>query len=128
MLQSLPTPGTATGSSGGRFATESSRRGHLQRLNDSPTPRRFRVDGDEDLPSLILSLLQKDGIALKGSTESAIRHLIGDRVAGYEAKLQNSAESLEMAFQKLDDIETGGGSVRTTGCGTAAVRLQEDPN
>lgn len=94
-------------SSRGLFADDSSRRGRIQGLNDSPTPNRFRVDGKEDLPSLILGLLRKDGIVLKGSTESAIRHMIMDRLRGYEAKLQNSAESLQMAFEKLDELEEG---------------------
>jgi hypothetical protein len=108
MPQSLPTPETVTGLNTSLFG--SSRRGYLQRPDDTPTPHRFRADESGDLPSLILSLLQNDGIVLKSSTESAIRHVIGDRLAGYEAKLQNSAESLEMAFKKLDELEKGGGS------------------
>jgi len=107
MPQSLPTPETGTGLNTSLFS--SSRRGYLQRPDDTPTPHRFRADENGDLPSLIFSLLQNDGIVLKNSTESAIRHVVGDRLAGYEAKLQNSAESLEMAFKKLDELENRGG-------------------
>jgi len=108
MPQSLLTPETGTGSNTSFFG--SSRGGYLQRPDDTPTPYRFRADENGDLPSLILSLLQNDSIVLKSSTKSAIRHVIGDRLAGYEAKLQNSAGSLELAFKKIDELEKGGGS------------------
>ena len=108
MPQSLPTPEMDTGLNTSLFG--SARGGYLQRPDDTPTPHRFRADENGDLPSLILSRLQNDGIVLKSSTKSAIRHMIGDRLAGYEAKLQNSAESLEMAFKKLDELEKGGSS------------------
>lgn len=110
MLQSLPTPESRTRSSRSLFATDSSRGGYLQRLDDTPTRHRFRADEDGDLSSLIFGLLQKDGIVLRSSTESAIRHVIGDRISGYEAKLQNSGESLDNAFKKIDELEKGGGS------------------
>jgi hypothetical protein len=113
MPQNLPTPETGTGLSKRLFAASPFRERYPQKPDTSPTPYRFRADETGDLPSLIFGLLQKDGIVLKSSTESAIRHLVGDRLAGYEAKLQNSAESLEMAFKKLDELEKGGGPAIT---------------
>ena len=55
---------------------------------------------DSDLASLILDRLQEDGVAIKSSTESAIRYMIGDRVVGYRAKLVHSIESLDTEFKK----------------------------
>jgi len=108
--RALPTPDTGTGLGTRLFTANSSREGYLQKPDDTPTPHRFRADENGDLPSLIFGLLREDGITLKSSTESAIRHMIGERLAEYKAKLQNSTESLEMAFKKLDELERAGGS------------------
>lgn len=113
MPQALPTPdtgmgiGAGSGAGSGLFGASFSRRAYFQRPNESPTPHRFRADEGGDLASLILGLLQKDGIALRISTESAIRYHIGDQVAAYEAKLQNSAETINMLYGKLDEMEKG---------------------
>ncbi len=84
-------------------------------LNDSPTPHRYRGGGegrgDEDadeLASLVIGLLRRgDGVAIRGSTESAIRHTIGDRVAKYNAALLNTEKSLSFAQKKPDELERG---------------------
>lgn len=110
MYQTMPTPETGRSVGTRLFTANSSRGGHLQKPDGTPTPYRFRADENGGLSSLTFSLLQKDGIVLKSSTESAIRHVIGEWLAGYEAMLQNSAESLEMAFKKLDELERGDGS------------------
>ncbi len=103
MVQSLLTPETGTGSI--LANTNSSRGTFLRRVDGTPTPQRFRADENGDLLSVIFGMLEKDGIVLKSSTKSAISHVISERIAGYEAKLQNSAESLEKAFRKLDELE-----------------------
>ena len=108
MPQSLPTPDTGTGR--GLFDPSSSRRGYFPRPDETPTPHRFRAGEDGDLPSTILSLLRGDGVVLKSSTESAIRYLIEDRLAVYEARLQKATESINTAYNKLDELEPGGGS------------------
>lgn len=110
MTHTLLTPETVTDLGTRLFTPGSSRKGLPQRLEVSPTPHRFRDDENVDLPSFIIGLLQRDGLALKSSTESEMRHVIGDRVAGYEAKLQNSAESLKMAFRKIAELERVTGS------------------
>lgn len=83
-------------------------------LNDSPTSHRYRGGGegrgDEDadeLASLVIGLLRRDGVAIRGSTESAIRHTIGDRVAKYDAALLKTEKSLSFAQKKLDELERG---------------------
>ncbi len=52
-----------------------------------------------------MGLLQEDGIALKSSTESTVRHAIGDRIGKFEAALKNSDNSLSFALQKLEELE-----------------------
>lgn len=81
-------------------------------INDSPTSQRTRAGPgeDDDLASLVVRLLQQGGLTLKSSTESAVRHAIGDRVSKYEAALQNSEKSLAFALNKLGELEGDGGS------------------
>ncbi|KAM3426054.1 hypothetical protein NHJ13734_009698 [Beauveria thailandica] len=83
-------------------------------LDDSPTSHRYRGGdegrGDEDadeLASMVIGLLRRDCVAIRSSTESAIRHTIGDRVAKYDAALLNTEKSLSFAQKKLDELERG---------------------
>lgn len=110
MPQALPTPETGRSYATRLFTTNSSRGGNLQKPDGTPTPHRFRADENGDLFPRIFSLLQKDGIALKSSTEAEMRHMIGEWQAGYEAKIRNSAESLERTFKRLDELDVGAGS------------------
>ena len=105
------TPNTGSSSKMNLFGSRT-RRDCVQGMNDSPTMRRFRImDGDDDdLASHVIALLKQDGGALKSSTESAVRHTIGDRIAQYEAALQNSEKSLNFALQKLGELESDTGT------------------
>ncbi|XWW92174.1 hypothetical protein V2A60_000097 [Cordyceps javanica] len=120
------TPGTGSSSRGVLFGggNDTTRTRRLD-LDDSPTSHRYRGgggggigggegcggdDGDDEadqLASLVIGLLRRDGVAIRGSTESAIRHAIGDRVAKYDAALMNAEKSLSFAHEKLDGLERG---------------------
>ncbi|KAM3521619.1 hypothetical protein MY4038_008967 [Beauveria bassiana] len=107
------TPGTGSSSRDVLFGGSAARTRNLN-LNDSPTSHRYRGGGegrgDEDtdeLASLVIGLLRRDGVAIRSSTESAIRHTIGDRVAKYDAALLNTEKSLFFAQKKLDELERG---------------------
>lgn len=110
MPQALPTPETGRSYATRLFTTNPSRGGNLQRPDGSPTPHRFRADENGDLFSRIFGLLQKYGIALKSSTEAEMRHMIGEWRAGYETQIQNSAESLQRTFKRLDELDGGAGT------------------
>lgn len=103
----MPTPKTDSRSRLNLFGG-AGRVGRASSVNDSPTARRFaHVDsGDDDLACLVIHLLEQEGIALKSSTESLVRHAIGSRVGKYEAALKNSKDSLAFALQKLDELES----------------------
>ncbi|KAJ6442868.1 ZIP family zinc transporter [Purpureocillium lavendulum] len=114
---SLLTPETGTNVRRRLFANGSSRKrpapDHGHHNQDTPAPRRLRLasslGGDEDgddLPTVVFGLLEKDGIVLKTSTKAAIRHAIGEYVAPLKAKWQNSKDSLDEAFEKIDELET----------------------
>ncbi|OAQ79334.1 GRF zinc finger domain-containing protein [Purpureocillium lilacinum] len=74
----------------------------------SPSSRQVRQRTDHhdknDLPTLVFELLQSDGLALRSSTKSAIRHVILEREAASKARL-HAKESLEMALEKIDELE-----------------------
>jgi len=80
----------------------------------SPSSRQVRQRTDHhdknDLPTLVFELLQSDGLALRSSTKFAIGHVILEREAASKAKLQNAKESLEMALEKIDELEGHGHS------------------
>ncbi|KAJ6781748.1 hypothetical protein PWT90_08208 [Aphanocladium album] len=110
--QAWLTPGTGS-SSRDLFGSGAARNRSLN-LSDSPTPHRYRSGGygrgDDDadeLASLVLGILRRDGVAIRSSTESAIRHTIGDRVAKYDAVLLNTEKSLSFTQMKLDELERG---------------------
>ncbi|KAI0124076.1 hypothetical protein BJ170DRAFT_638072 [Xylariales sp. AK1849] len=94
--QTLLTPSTCGGASPRRT---------LFKQDDTPTPQRFVPVEYEDLASVVLSRLEKDGRILRDSTELAIQQIIGDRLAGYEARLASSAKNLGRAFRKVEELE-----------------------
>ncbi|KAF1739531.1 hypothetical protein CRV24_001466 [Beauveria bassiana] len=105
------TPGTGSSSRDVLFGGSATRTQNFS-VSDSPTSHRYRGGGegrgDEDadeLASLVMRLLRLDGVAIRRSTESAIRHTIGDRVAKYDAALLNAEKSLSFAQKKLDELE-----------------------
>lgn len=112
--QTLITPRTGPGSRDVLFGASATRTRNLD-LDDSPSSHRSRGDrevvrGDEDaneLASLVIELLRRDRVAIQRSTESAIRHIIGDRVAKYDAVLVNTEKSLLFAQEKLAELERG---------------------
>ncbi|KAJ3479670.1 hypothetical protein NLG97_g8261 [Lecanicillium saksenae] len=108
-IKSMLTPNTASSSKRNLFAGGAGAR-PVPSVNDSPTRQRFvRVDSgdDEDLTTVIMTLLKGEGIALKPTTEYLVRDAIGSRVIRYEAELKNTKNSLEWALQKLGDVEAG---------------------
>ena len=107
------TPATGSSSRDVLFGGSATRTRNLD-LNDSPSSHRYkgadegRADEDADeLASLVIERLRRDCITIRSSTESAIRHLIGDRVAKYDAVLGNTEKSLSFAQQRLDELERG---------------------
>ena len=67
-----------------------------------------REDGDADeLASLVIGLVRCDGVAIRSSTESVIRHTIGDCIAKYNTVLLNTEKSLSFAQKQLDELEGG---------------------
>lgn len=110
--QSWLTPGTGS-SSRVLFGGSATRTRNVD-LNDSPSSRHNSGGGegrgDEDadeLASLVIGLLRRDCVAIRSSTESAIRHIIGDRVTKYDAALVNTERSLSFAQKRLDELERG---------------------
>ncbi len=103
--EAMPTPNTGSSSRMNIFDSGA----RASRVSSSGTPMARRLvhadSGDGDLASFVMRLLQQDNIALKSSTESTIRHAIGDRIGKYEAALKNSDNSLTFAFQKLEELE-----------------------
>ncbi|OAA34106.1 hypothetical protein BBO_09329 [Beauveria brongniartii RCEF 3172] len=106
-IESMLTPNTGSSSRVKLFGG-GGRAGRLSSVNDSPTARRFaHVDSsDDDLASVIIHLLKQEGIGLRSSTESLVRHAIGSHVGKHEAALKNSNDSLAFALQKLDELES----------------------
>lgn len=111
--QAWLTPGTGSSSGNMLFGGSATRARNLN-VNDSPTPHRYRggaegrgAEGADELASVVIGLLRRDGVAIRSSTESAIRHSIGDRVAKYDAALLNTEKSLSFAQKKLDELERG---------------------
>lgn len=103
------TPITDGRSRGNLFGSGGSGGGRrVANLNESPSASRFaNPDGgsDDDLAKAVVELLREEGIVLKRSTESRLRHAIGDRVAQHGAALENADISLEFAYQKLRELE-----------------------
>ncbi|KAJ4151513.1 hypothetical protein LMH87_012206 [Akanthomyces muscarius] len=106
-VEAMPTPNT--GSSSRTLFGGGSRARRVASMSDSPTARRFvDADGDDgDLADFVVRQLRQDGIALKSSTESVIRYAIGSRIGKYEAAQKNSNDSLTLALEKLDRLESG---------------------
>ncbi|KAK8143151.1 hypothetical protein G3M48_007632 [Beauveria asiatica] len=106
-IEAMPTPDTGSSSRANLFS-DGSRAGRLSSVHDSPTTRRFaHVDSsDDDLASVVIHLLKQEGIGLRSSTESLVRHVIGSHVGKHEAALKNSNDSLAFALQKLDELES----------------------
>ncbi|KAM3539161.1 hypothetical protein ARSEF1564_007916 [Beauveria bassiana] len=105
--EAMPTPHTGSSSRVNLFSG-GGRAGRLSSVNDSPTARRFaHVDtSDDDLASVVIHVLKQEGIVLRSSTESLVRHAIGSHVGKHEAALKNSNDSLAFALQRLDELES----------------------
>ena len=105
----MPTPNTGSSPRVNLFGGGSSRARRVASVTDSPTARRFvDADGDDgDLADFVVRQLRQDGIALKSSTESVIRYAIGSRIGKYEAAQKNSNDSLALALETLDKLESG---------------------
>ncbi|OAQ99104.1 hypothetical protein LLEC1_02358 [Akanthomyces lecanii] len=105
-VEAMPTPNTC--SSSRTLFNIGSRARRVASVSDSPTARRFvDADGDDgDLADFVVRQLKQDGIDLKNSTESVIRYAIGSRIGKYEAAQKNSNDSLALALEKLDKLES----------------------
>ncbi|KAK3346323.1 hypothetical protein B0T25DRAFT_276587 [Lasiosphaeria hispida] len=97
-----PTPRTGRTPS---LASSPRRRLFMKRLDATPSPHQYRSGEEENLTSIILGLLEADGITLKLSTEVRIRSSIQDAQVGLEARLMASKESLERVLKSMDEME-----------------------
>ncbi|KAK3343368.1 hypothetical protein B0T25DRAFT_554184 [Lasiosphaeria hispida] len=87
------------------LASSPRRRLFMKRPDVTPTPHRFRNRDEENLTSIILGLLDGDGIILKLSTELRLRSAIQDVQVGLEARLMASNERLERVLETMDEME-----------------------
>lgn len=108
----MQTPTTGSNSKVNLLARSGKAR-RVASASESPSAHRFidadTDDGDEDdLASFVVELLGNEGIAMKSSTESLVRHVIAGRVGKYKAALKTSKDSLAFALEKLNELEGDG--------------------
>ncbi|KGQ09546.1 hypothetical protein BBAD15_g5114 [Beauveria bassiana D1-5] len=124
----MPTPNTDSRSRVNLFSG-AGRAGRLSGVNDSPTAHRFvHVDsGDGDLADVVIRLLEQEGITLKSSTESLVRHAIGSRVGKNQPRRRNGKcccrRERQLNEGKRSAGDAGGALKQRCASGNQAIKL-----